>query len=409
MAEYGIEYLRKKLNSKRTRVLTRYSYYEEKHLPFLHSPTIPPALQEQYQSVMGWSNAAVDFLADRLVVDGFTGDDQFNLADIYAKNNADILFDSAILGALISSCDFIYISPGKDGFPRMQVIDGSNATGIIDPITGLMVEGYAVLSRDENGKAKQEAYFTPGRIVIQAGKDVQEIPVEPRLPYVTLVPIIHRPDAVRPFGRSHISRACMDIQDKAAATITRTEISAEFYSFPQKYVLGTSPDAEMDKWRATISSFLDISKDDDGDKPVVGQFQQQNVEPHISQLRMYAGIFGGLTGLTLDDLGFPGDNPSSADAIKACHETLRNKARKAQRNFSTGFVNAGYIAASIRDNVAYNRDAFSGVHVKWKPIIEPDASMLSAIGDGVGKINMAIPGYIDTATMQALTGIKGAV
>lgn len=52
---------------------------------------------------------------------------------------------------------------------------------------------------------------------------------------------------------------------------------------------------------------------------------------------MFAGLFAGETGLTLDDLGFVTDNPSSAEAIKASHENLRLIARKAQRTFGTGF------------------------------------------------------------------------
>ena len=38
----------------------------------------------------------------------------------------------------------------------MQVIDGANATGIIDDSTGLLVEGYAVLERDKNKTRKQK-------------------------------------------------------------------------------------------------------------------------------------------------------------------------------------------------------------------------------------------------------------
>ena len=74
-------------------------------------------------------------------------------------------------------------------------------------------------------------------------------------PAPLLVPIVYRPDAKRPFGHSRISRACMGLQQGALRTLKRSEISAEFYSFPQKYVLGTSNEAEqLDKWKATISS-----------------------------------------------------------------------------------------------------------------------------------------------------------
>ena len=128
-----------------------------------------------------------------------------------------------------------------------------------------------------------------------------------------LVPVIYRPDAVRPFGHSRISRANMSIVNSALRTIKRSEISAEFYSFPQKYVTGLSNDAEaMDKWKATMSSLITFTKDEEGDSPSLGQFTQQSMTPHTDQLRMFAALFAGETGLTLDDLGFATENPSSA-------------------------------------------------------------------------------------------------
>lgn len=119
----------------------------------------PPDLK-YFTSCLGWCGKAVDSLADRLMFRGFA-EDNFDINGIFAMNNPDILYDSAILGALIGSCDFIYIVPDKDGFPKMQVIDGSNATGVIDVTTGLLKEGYVVLETNEYGKPKVEAYLVP--------------------------------------------------------------------------------------------------------------------------------------------------------------------------------------------------------------------------------------------------------
>ena len=43
---------------------------------------------------------------------------------------------------------------------------------------------------------------------------------------------------------------------------------------------------------------------------------------------------------------------------------------------------------------------------EWEPIFEPDSAMLSAIGDGVIKINQAVPDYISEKNLRNLTGIK---
>ena len=402
----GIEYLRDKLNDRRERVLLRYAQYDMKYRDVSLGLTIPPALREQYRATLGWCAKAVDSLADRLIFREFA-EDNFEINQIFQMNNPDTLFDSAILSALISSCSFIYITPGEDGVPRLQVIDGANATGIIDPITGLLTEGYAVLSRDDYGKPIQEAYFLPGITDYIENDTVDRR--ENNAPYPLLVPIIHRPDAIRPFGRSRISRSAMYYQKYAKRTLERADITAEFYSFPQKYVVGLSQDAElMDTWKATISSMLKFTKDSDGDSPKLGQFTTQSMSPFVDQFRMAAAGFAGETGLTLDDLGFVMDNPSSAEAIKASHETLRVAAKKAQRNFGSGFLNAGYLAACLRDNFPYQRRQFYLTTPKWEPVFEPDASTMSLVGDGAIKINQAIPGYFDRETLRDLIGIKGA-
>ena len=201
----------------------------------------------------------------------------------------------------------------------------------------------------------------------------------------------------------------MSIQSSAIRTIKRSEIAAEFFSFPQKYVTGLSDDAEkMDKWKATMSSLMTFTKDEDGDSPKLGQFAQQSMAPHTDQLRMFAALFAGETGLTLDDLGFATENPSSAEAIKAAHENLRLSARKAQRTFGSGLLNTGYLAACLRDNYPYYRNQVYLTKPVWEPIFEPDAAMLSSIGDGAIKINQAVPGYFNRDNLRDLTGINAS-
>lgn len=403
MSEYkGIQFLKNKLAFKRSRVRLRYDFYEMKALAKDFEISTPPRLLH-VMSVLGWCGKAVDSLADRLSFREF-GNDVFDMNGIFQANNMDVLIDSAILGALISSCDFIYIETGDDGFPQLTVIDGRHATGMIDPQTHMLKEGYAVLEFDDADNPIMEGYFTAESTVIYRNGKIDDV-IKNVAPYPLLVPIIYRPDAVRPFGHSRISRACMSIVESAMRTVKRSEIAAEFYSFPQRYILGMSEDAErMDKWKATMSSLLRIDKDEDGDHPVVGQFQQQTMGPHVEQLRMFAGLFAGETGLTLDDLGFPSQNPSSAEAIKASHEQLRLTARKAQKTFGVGLLNAGYLAACIRDDYPYLRKQVSATVPKWDPIFTPDAAAMSSIGDGAIKINQAIPDYINKENMIDLVG-----
>lgn len=404
----GIEFLRKKLDNCKRRVDLRYKQYDMKYQDLDPSIVIPANLRQRYRATLGWCPKAVDALADRLIFKGFDND-IFGITDIFDNNNPDTFFDSAVLSALIASCCFVYISKGEEDVPRLQIIEASNATGVINPITGLLEEGYAVLERNKYGEPSIEAYFTAGRTqYFYNGQFKYEY--KHNCLYPLLVPIIHRPDAVRPFGRSRITRAAMYYQKFAKRTLERADITAEFYSFPQKYVVGLSPDAErLDSWKATIASMLQFDKDEDGDKPLLGQFTMPSMSPFTEQLRTAAAGFAGETGLTLDDLGFVSDNPSSSEAIKASHETLRAMARKAQRNFGSGFLNVGYLATCLMDDYPYLRSQFYKTKPKWYPVFEPDAATLSAVGDGAIKINQAIEGYFDKKRLSDLTGIDGAI
>lgn len=408
---YGIEYLKRKLSQKSTRVQLRYRYYEMKEKHTDKGLLIPPWMKDNYRATVGWCAKGVDALADRLVFEGFEEQyDDYGANQIFEFNNPDVFYNSVIKESLIGSCSFVHITHGEgdERTPRLSVLTAKDATGVMDEQTMLLKEGYAVLDRDKNGRPILEAYFTPeGTQYFEYGEPTlfEENPAR----YPLLVPAPFKPDSQRPFGHSRISRSCMYYQRFAETTMERAEVSAEFYSFPQKYVTGLDPDADpLDAWKASISAMLRFDKDEEGDRPTVGQFTQQSMSPYTEQLRMAAAMFSGETGLTLDDLGFPTDNPSSAEAIKAAHETLRLTARTAQKTFERSFANIGYVAASVRDEEPYSRTLITNMRGKWAPVFEPDAAMLSTIGDGAIKMNQAIPGYFTADNLRNLTGIETA-
>ena len=404
MEYVGIGKLQSILMQKRIRVVLRYLFYDMKNLTMDFGISTPPELK-YWNSCVGWCSKGVDALADRLEFYGFKND-VFGLAEIYDANNKDVLFPSAIKGALIGSCAFIYVSEDEDGYPRLQVINADDATGIINPATGLLNEGYAVLERNAIGQPVKEAYFTHeysafyenGVLVDQREYAVKE---------PMLVPLVFRPDAKRPFGHSRITRACMAQVQSALRTIKRSEIAAEFYSFPQKYITGVDQDAgKFDKWSAAMSAMMRFTLNEDGQDHVkVGQFTQQSMTPHVEQLKMFAQLFAGEVGLTLDDLGFPQATPTSYETVQAQHENLRLTAHNAQKTFNVGILNAGYLASCIRDDYAYTRQQITITSPMWLPPFRADVSMLSGIGDALQKINTTFPDYLTEEKIMEITGI----
>lgn len=404
MEYVGIEFLKNLLTQKRIRIASRYTFYEMKNLTFDFGISTPPELK-WWNSCVGWCAKGVDALADRLDFYGFKND-VFGLEEIFQANNKDILFPSGILGALIASCSFIYVSEDDTGYPRLQIINADEATGIIDTTTGLLNEGYAVLERNIAKQPIMEAYFThEGTFYYKDGQLIDQRTYRIKEPL--LVPLIFKPDAKRLFGHSRITRACMSYVGSAIRTIKRSEIAAEFFSFPQKWMTGVDPDAEeLNKWSAAMSAMMRFTLNEDGQDHVkLGQFTQQSMSPHVDQLKMFASLFAGEVGLTLDDLGFPQSNPSSYDAIKASHENLRLTAKAAHKSFNVGILNAGFLAACIRDDYDYTRQQIAITSPLWLPPFQADVSMLGAIGDAIQKINTSYPEYLTEEKLLELTGI----
>ena len=405
----GIDYLRSLLKDKQTRVARCYKYYKQKDKMDNSQAITENKDMQRITKKVGWIQKAVDSLTNRLQFSSFGNDDELMVNDIFMRNNRDVLFNTMFKGAIISSCDFVYISKNTDGTARLQVIDGYNATGVIDTSTMLLTEGYAVLERDGyTGLPTLEAYFLKGNTqYYKDGQLMDEIPNG--LDYPLLVPIVYNPDATRPFGQSLITDSLIKYVDDAKETLRLMSVSAQFYSFPQKWVTGLDNDTDtFDKWQMFMSAMMAFGRDEDGNTPTVGQFQQQSMSPYNEQLKTLASLFGGETGLTLDDMGFPGSNPSSAEGIKASHETLRLMARSAQRTFEVGIINVAFLAKSLESNMQFKRSEFANLKVRWKPVFEIDATMLSGIGDGAIKINQAVEGYFDKNTLEDLTGIEAS-
>ena len=73
-------------------------------------------------------------------------------------------------------------------------------------------------------------------------------------------------------------------------------------------------------------------------------------------------------------------------------------------SFGSAFLNAGLVAASVRDRQPYLRYQLYETVPVWRPLFEPDASMLGAIGDGLSKLQTAFPDAITRETLTELVG-----
>ena len=347
-----------KLEKKHGRNRIRQRYYDQKQLLKDLRISLPPQLRN-IQSVLGWPAKTVDVLADRIQFQGFqvTGKtpDNYGLDELVEANNFYDEFSQTITSALTHSVAFITISRGMEpNEPEILWLAKSalNATGIWNRRTRSLSSGLTVTGRSKEGVITHATLYLPDKTVdleIGAGgkckTDVQPNPTG----RVLIEPLIYSADLSREFGRSRISRAVMTLTDSAIRTIVRSEVGAEFFASPQRYILGADENELKDKWDALVSKVLTITRDEDGDLPTIGQFQQLSMQPHTDQLRQWASLLAAETSIPLDELGFPSQNPSSDAAIQSQRDPLRLRADNAIRGFQSTLRRLAKTTILLRD------------------------------------------------------------
>lgn len=384
---------------KQERNLLRTTYFDTQNLLKDLKISLPPQLAKA-EAMLGWPAKAVYSLGSRCSFDGFVvpGEDQdpFDLSGVLADNDMDIELPQAITSALVHAVSFLTVTKGdtEAGEPEVLVLARSaqHGAGLWDRRRRQLSAALAIVAVDDSGDPTELVIYLPESVVTCTKSEKGWAVSRQANPTkrVLVSPLVFRPELDRPFGHSRISRSVMGLTDAAIRTVVRSEVGAEFFSTPQRYLLGADEDAFAgnNRWDALVGRFLAIGKDEDADVPTVGQFPQMSMTPHGDQLRMFAGMFSGETGVPLSSLGIVHDNPASAEAIYAEKEDIVIEANAANRVFGSGVRNAAVSAVMLRDGLDSVPDELKKLQSKWRNPATP--SVVSA-SDALVKQVAAIP------------------
>jgi Phage portal protein, SPP1 Gp6-like len=397
------------LQHKHNRNVLRSNYYNIKKLLDKIGFSVPPEMRT-LEAVLGWPAKAVDGLAGRIHLEGFvdagkSGGTQDDLDEQFILNGMASEWPQVWVSTLIHGISFVAVTPGdvESGEPKVliQSMPASEATGIWDVrrrqlSSALWCPQPVVEALGGFTQPQIAVLFTPESIVTleregnSAPWEVDRVknPLENRLP---VTPLRYKPQLSRPYGASRINKAVMYLTQLAMRTMLRTEVSAEFYSSPQRWAMGVDPEAFVDEdgndispWVTILGKIWTIGRDDDGDLPTVGQFPQATMQPHIEQLRSVASMFSAETALPLNSLGIVQDNPASAEAIEAAWSDMVQLAEGCQVDLG---VPASHIAQNVMMtlNKGSKPDKYLKLTPKWRDASTPTkAAMADAITKLVG-------------------------
>lgn len=355
---------------------TRREYFEAKQRVRQLGIAIPPQLSN-FETALGWPYKAVKALASRIRLDGFTlsdgSADELGVDRIWAENRLGREAHHAHMSALTYGVSFVTVLAGGAGEPDVVIraLSPLNTTAFYDA-NQRRVKSAITITGEDNGQVTEFILFTDERVITCRSTDgawsLEESPTMGRCPVVMLA---YDASPEYPFGRSRITQGVMKITDEAIRTSLRMEVSAEFYSSPQRYILGADeqafrgPDGRpVDAWSAVTGRVLALGLNEIDESPTVGQFQQMTMQPHADMFRMIAAKFSGETSLPTHTLGLLGEQPDSEEAIKAKYLELAADAEAAHEEFGAAWVSALRMAVEIASGVPFEDSVF--LQSKWR-------------------------------------------
>ena len=364
---------------------------------------------------VGWASRAVNTLSDRINFDGFAND-KVGINDLLDDTGAFTVFGKAKSDALIAGCAFIAVLPTEDSV-KLLPFTAVEATGNIDQRTGLLDSGLAVLRwyqydpTDANARGWSKVGLVPQDYAVFT-KDYTAYFINQQLAWITVNPtkrpllhvITHRQSADRPFGKSRISNTVRRIIDEVGRLKVRYEIAAEFYSTPQRYVNGLA-DGSIDNatLEAALGKIWTITKDEDGEKPEIGQLAQMSINQFSDQKKDLARDFCAETALTLRNLGYETANPTSAESLSAMSDDLLLEAQACQTEFGREFREIAISARMAIDKTDSIPSGLRAIEAAWKPVFQID---VASAGDAAYKLIQAMPELAGTTTLYRMLGMN---
>ena len=409
--------LRLNANVKRNTELTK--YYQGDYLAELLGIAVPPEFKE-FRAVAGWPSTVVDSLEERLDIDSFaavgvTDVDSLGIDEWWAQNDGASTAGLAIVDSLIYGVSFIALSRGLDGEPDplLTVEPATTMSGEWDARTRRLA-GALHVEKNAMGAVTAMTVWTRRDVIQIRARGETAWDAERRshgLDHVPVFRLANRPRGNRIWGSSEISKAVRSYTDSAARTLLGMEIAREFYSSPQRWIMGASEDAFVgadgkprSAWQVYLGRILAIGHDDpDTPLPQVGQFNAASPAPYVDQVKLLAELCAAEGALPVTYFGFHTDNPPGGDGIRAQETRLVKRAERRQRDLGgmSGF--AGLIRSMLlmRDGEAPER-----IITQWR---DPSTPTKAATADQITKYVAAGVLYPDSDVTRQLMGLEPTV
>lgn len=371
-------------------------YFEGKARPRTLGISIPDDVRLDVSC--SWPEKAVMALANRSNFDGFVGADSDGAAEATRRTCMVAKYARALPSELVHGCTFATLT-SRDGKAQVNFHSAETAAGLYDEDADRISAGFAIIDGERDGLGSYKPtvvnlYMDDATWVMRrnGGKWSAE-PHPHSMGRPMMEPLIYRGDTLKPFGHSRITRPVMMIADSYMREMERIEVSAEFYTNPQRWAAGLSDDQlealVKDKWKYVTGSIMGFTENPNtGDPPTVGQFSQMSMGPHIDYINSLANQFSGVTSIPVSDLGVVQSTYVSAEAVQTAAANLCIEAEKLNMDNQAHLDVIMAMALAIDGDMAFGEASQLDFTAHFK---DPRKPSLVAQADAVLKAIQAVP------------------
>lgn len=425
--------------SARNTVLKR--YYDMKNEMKSLGISIPPML-EMVNCVTGWCAKAIKAHSVRSVFDGFVfdGAEDQDLKRLVRENRLRSLYRQACASALTYGVSAMTVMRGGPGQPEamVRVFSANQFCCLWDKDARRIRCGVVLADADRSGNASRyvchfpDAVLTLVRIGLGSGPYEWDCETEPNPMGRPLMEVFtYDPDPDRPLGHSMLTPEILGIVDKAMRDVLRMEVGAEFFTFPQRYILGAkddlfsvkdgdggegddededeggpaAPPSPIAKFNAYVGSFLAITKDEDGDVPTVGQFAAPTADNFTRVFENDAQRFSGATNVPLAQLGVLSNTYTSSDALGAANDPLILEVEQINEHNAEALETVAQMMMAVKDGVPISglTDEQRAVQAYFK---DPSMPTIAARADAWTKLAAADESMLGTRVYYEGVGLS---
>ena len=328
------------------------------------SPESREALEGKLSRVsVNFIRLAVTSLVERLTLRGWTtpgatGIDEDLLAisqliDLPARAET-IHIDRALYG-----CSYATIWATADGAQPTIVTDtAANASVDVDPATGIARSGARVWREGDTAYAVE---FTPATVThyaadVLAGTELTAStvwkhngPVEDNpLGEVPIVPFIRRQSSLDHHGVSVVADI-VGLSDALAKVLGDAMVSSEYYAKPRRWATGLEIQEDEDGNAVDPFGRSRLLQSEDPETKF-GQLAASTPQGQVELIATLTQQIGALTGLPAHYLGLHGDQPPSAEGVRAAETQLVMSARTEMRYLTGPWSRVASLLLAIKNN-----------------------------------------------------------